>query len=1732
MHDRPIARRRSVPLLPALLCWAALAPAGAMAAACDGSGTFACPYTGAPTIVQHYGPASLRLPSDVAVDGSGNTWVASFGRNQVQEFDAAGNPVALTTPIGNADGTPGSGNQELHAVSGVGVDAAGHVYAADTNNNRVMEYDAGGTFVKQFGDGVQGTTGSHLSLPIDVAVDAADDVFVAVRAPGHNEIVEFDASGAVVRRFGTFSNVAGIAVAGTHVYATDNGDYPGHVKVFTTAGDAVTQFDSTGSSPHGIAVDAGDTEIAVAAYSEIRLYDTAGVSQGTVTSVGGPGSGDGQFSTSFALDGVSGVAFDGADLVVTDQGNARVQEMTTAGVFVAKMGGPSDGEMWRPGGVALGAGGTLVVADTGFNRLQTFNADGSFAAKIGRNGGDGSDGKAAGAEFSLPDAVAVDAANGDLYVADTENHQIVRLGSDGAYLGTLDPANAGDPLTEPHGVAVDATKVYVADSGHHRILVLDKGTGSVVAAYTTGAGGGNFRYPQGVSVTSGGDLWVADPQDGRVQVRRSDGTWSSYTGGSGGAALVFPTDVAVDENDGVAWVTDAFNSRVEALSLSTGALVTMFGTVGSAPGQLEYPEHLSYDAAGNRLLVADTYNDRIQVFTLGALADAAPTVALTAPADGAYTPSSPDFAGTAGDGSSDAASVHVEVHARNPLTGVSDPTDLGFDVTRTGTSFAGQLDKRLPDGVYVARAIQNAGQPNEGVSNAVTFNVDTTAPSPTVTGPADGGNSEDLRPTISGSAGEAPGDSAHLTVEVRQGGQRKSLFTVTRSGSSWSGQVPDALDPGGTFTVTVSQTDAAGHTGTSAASTFTTYARPVNTAAPTLAGAGTVGSTMTGSIGTWDYHGQIRYLVIWGRCPDLVPEHCVQVGGGVYPDGLGYTVSGDDIGSRLLLEVVAINPAGQFVAYSSFSGIVADPNAPAGTNGVAAGSPKVKPPPLTHTPAQASSTCQRDLYFGPVGVHADCFKRVGLTWEAAGTVQVNGLTLEPKGGAKVVIDPMNLRIATHGTVAVVAGPATVGTARIGPFTLYENSFDWVMQPNVTLPDAKGLATAIPGFGGGSLPSLGALSDLPGLASLASLPRLPDGLPDFSKVAVGDLKNLRIPTLDDARMQIPAFYLPVTQLPAIGIDTGAGAALFGLPVQGKLAMRLVNDGIEFNAALGLPQLGNLSAAAAFKVFNDGRFQLDGLKAHADEVNAGFVDLRPVDLQFNGPQNLWEGTASAYLPFPGSPGLGASASVKDGKLKKLGLDYDGNLALGPSGVFLSHLDFLLDDGPPTQFTSNVSLTAGPKLPALPPAFSLDGKFIYQSGDPAAYAFTGDAKLVGHPLASAGLEYHTNGYFHAFGRIGFHVGPNDAFGVEGSVDGWATKIAFEVDGTLGVTAPGGFRIQGKGLVSSLGIAACGDWNGLSAGAGYRWGGDISFFGGCGFSGFHPSKATAAAAQAGARTVQVPAGATGASFAIRGTGAAPKVVLSGPNGLSVTTPPTTLDALRDDRFLLVQNPGDDTTYILVARPPAGAWSISTEPGSAPIAEVQQADPLPGPHVRASVTGSGMARRLRWTLTPITGQKVRFVERSGGVARVLGETNAASGAIAFAPADGPGGLRRVEAVVEQDGLVREVDRVAGYRAPKPRRLAAPRRVRLAVRNSRLAVRWMGVRGAARYRVYATVNGGSKVLLAPKGHALTAAMAGVFADAPVVVRVCAIDAAGREGAMARASRRPPKVRKAKLAGVR
>jgi DNA-binding beta-propeller fold protein YncE len=82
----------------------------------------------------------------------------------------------------------------------------------------------------------------------------------------------------------------------------------------------------------------------------------------------------------------------------------------------------------------------------------------------------------------------------------------------------------------------------------------------------------------------------------------------------GSANLHQPQGVAVDPDTGNVWVADTSFNRVVEFT-DTGAFVLAFGRAGAGPGQFNKPTHIAVD--GGLLYVADTWNDRVQVFSLG-----------------------------------------------------------------------------------------------------------------------------------------------------------------------------------------------------------------------------------------------------------------------------------------------------------------------------------------------------------------------------------------------------------------------------------------------------------------------------------------------------------------------------------------------------------------------------------------------------------------------------------------------------------------------------------------------------------------------------------------------------------------------------------------------------------------------------------------------------------------------------------------------------------------------------------------------------------------------------------------------------------------------------------------------------------------------------------------------------------------------------------------------------------
>ena len=137
----------------------------------------------------------------IAVDSSGNIYVADSGANVVRKFSSTG------TSIGTI-GSSGSGDGQFSLPVGIAIDSANNLYVADSGNNRIQKFNSAGTFVTKWG--TNGTGNGEFSGPKGVAVDNAGTVYVA--DTGNNRVQLFSSSG-------TFIEVCGSAGSGDGQFA-------------------------------------------------------------------------------------------------------------------------------------------------------------------------------------------------------------------------------------------------------------------------------------------------------------------------------------------------------------------------------------------------------------------------------------------------------------------------------------------------------------------------------------------------------------------------------------------------------------------------------------------------------------------------------------------------------------------------------------------------------------------------------------------------------------------------------------------------------------------------------------------------------------------------------------------------------------------------------------------------------------------------------------------------------------------------------------------------------------------------------------------------------------------------------------------------------------------------------------------------------------------------------------------------------------------------------------------------------------------------------------------------------------------------------------------------------------------------------------------------------------------------------------------------------------------------
>lgn len=200
--------------------------------------------------------ATFNSPLGVAVDGSGNVYVADYGNNLIRKITPAG-VVSTLAGTGAAGADNGAGNiATFNLPEGVAVDAAGNVYVADNGNDLIRKITPEGvvsTLAGSGGAGSAGGTGTAASFnsPFGVAADGAGNVYVA--DSGNNLIRKISPAGAVTTFAGsgakgannatglaaTFNTPSGVAVdAAGNVYIADENN--NLIRKITAAGIVTT----------------------------------------------------------------------------------------------------------------------------------------------------------------------------------------------------------------------------------------------------------------------------------------------------------------------------------------------------------------------------------------------------------------------------------------------------------------------------------------------------------------------------------------------------------------------------------------------------------------------------------------------------------------------------------------------------------------------------------------------------------------------------------------------------------------------------------------------------------------------------------------------------------------------------------------------------------------------------------------------------------------------------------------------------------------------------------------------------------------------------------------------------------------------------------------------------------------------------------------------------------------------------------------------------------------------------------------------------------------------------------------------------------------------------------------------------------------------------------------------------------------------------------------------------
>jgi DNA-binding beta-propeller fold protein YncE len=291
-------------------------------------------------------------------------------------------------------------------------------------------------------------------------------------------------------------------------------------------------------------------------------------------------------------------------------GTAQAEDAAIKFEHVMNIGseGTGEGQFKYVEDFAFSKEGHLLATDAAHAWVQAFDkTTGKFISRFGGKGDND-------ANLDKPEGIAVD-PEGNIFIADYNTGFIKKYDASHRWLLTFSEygSEKGQNIKSEFMDIRDG-KLYMPEAGNHRVDVFDLNGKFLFDFGGQGAEPGKMNNPESAKFASNGTLYVADLKNDRVQAFDATGKFLSTWGktGTGPGEFKAPAGIGIDKDDNV-YVTEIGNDRVQVFD-KTGKFITMWGKKGSGNGEFGNLHGVMVDKATGLVYVADTANNRVQVF--------------------------------------------------------------------------------------------------------------------------------------------------------------------------------------------------------------------------------------------------------------------------------------------------------------------------------------------------------------------------------------------------------------------------------------------------------------------------------------------------------------------------------------------------------------------------------------------------------------------------------------------------------------------------------------------------------------------------------------------------------------------------------------------------------------------------------------------------------------------------------------------------------------------------------------------------------------------------------------------------------------------------------------------------------------------------------------------------------------------------------------------------------------